>query len=46
MENMKIPRITKLTGLFGWETPAADPQNYDEQGQPIRPKQKDRGETR
>ena len=32
--------------MFGWQTPAADPQNYDEQGQPIRPRQKDRGEAR
>ena len=32
--------------LFGWQTPAADPKNYDEQGQPIKPRQKDRGEAR
>ena len=42
----ETPRITKLTGLFGWQTPAADPKNYDEQGQPIRPKQKVRGDAR
>ena len=30
--------------MFGWETPAADSKNYDEQGVPIRPKAKDRDE--
>ena len=32
--------------MFGWQTPAADPRNYDEQGQPIKPRQKDRGGAR
>ncbi len=32
--------------LFGWQTPAANPKNYDESGQPVRPKSKDRGDAR
>lgn len=32
--------------LFGWDTPAADPRNYNEQGQPIKPRHRDRGEAR
>ena len=32
--------------VFGWQAPAADPRNYDEQGQPIKRKNKDRGEAR
>ena len=32
--------------MFGWEVPAADPKNYDEQGQPIKPKHHDRGDAR
>ena len=31
---------------LGWDTPAADPKNYDEQGQPIKPKHRDRGDAR
>ena len=30
----------------GWATPAADPKNYDEQGQPIKPRHRDRGDAR
>lgn len=29
MKNMKIPRITKLTELAGWDVPGADPANYE-----------------
>lgn len=32
--------------MFGWQVPGADPKNYDESGQPIRPKHKDRGDAR
>lgn len=32
--------------MFGWAVPGADPKNYDDQGQPIRPKRKDRGDAR
>ena len=32
--------------MFGWAVPAADPKNYDESGQPIRPKHRDRGDAR
>ena len=31
---------------LGWDTPAADPKNYDEQGQPIKPRYRDRGDAR
>ena len=30
----------------GWATPAADPKNYDEQGQPVKPRHRDRGDAR
>lgn len=32
--------------MFGWSVPAADPKNYDDNGQPTRPKNKDRGDAR
>ena len=30
----------------GWDTPAADPKNYDEKGKPIKPRHRDRGDAR
>lgn len=32
--------------MFGWHVPGADPKNYDEQGQPVRPKPKGRDAAR
>ena len=31
---------------LGWDPPAADPKSYDEQGQPIKPRHRDRGDAR
>lgn len=43
----KAQAAAMLAGAMrGWATPAADPKNYDEQGQPIKPRRSDRGDAR
>ena len=43
----KAQAAAMLAGsLFGWDKPAADPKNYDERGQPLRPRCRDRGDAR
>lgn len=43
----KAQAAAMLAGAtLGWATPAADPKNYDEQGQPIKPRRPDRGDAR
>ena len=43
----KAQAAAMLAGAtLGWDAPAADPKNYDEQGQPIKPRHHDRGNAR
>ena len=43
----KAQAAAMLAGVMqGWASPAADPKNYDEQGQPIKPRHRDRGDAR
>ena len=43
----KAQAAAMLAGAMrGWADPAADPKNYDEQGQPIKARSRDRGDAR
>ena len=43
----KAQAAAMLAGAMrGWADPSADPKNYDEQGQPIKPRRHDRGDAR
>jgi len=43
----KAQAAAMLAGsMYGWSCPAANPKSYDENGTPIKPKQKDRGDVR
>lgn len=48
--NMSVTRAQEAAMLGGatqgWDTPAADPKNYDEKGRPIKPRHRDRGDAR